>query len=130
MRGKELFLSGCSYGNLPKETKSECAVNEWCLQAHWEKVNLTRSGCEISTKPGSRNAPWALGLSERRLLLTTGRGQAGLDQFSGQNIPVQRGTDRGGGTDLPAKPTWLGTFPLFLFSAHQAILRSVIWSPD
>ena len=57
VRGQELNLCGhCSHGNLPKETKSECVANDRRRRAHWEKVYLTRKGCEISTKPGSRNA--------------------------------------------------------------------------
>ena len=128
-----LILCGCrSLGNLPKETKSECLANDRSLRAHWEKVNLTSKGCEISIKLGSRNVvmhrPGRLGLSKRRLLLITGKDFARLDQFFK--------TDD---TQTVEVPTLQLTYlvenvssdhlaPLLQFSAHQAIFRSVIWS--
>ena len=50
VRQQEYSLCGRhSHGNLPKETKSKCIANERSLRAHWENVNRTRNGCEIST---------------------------------------------------------------------------------
>ena len=118
MRGQELILCGhCSHSNLPKETKSECVANDRRRRAYWEKVYLTRKRCEISTKPGSRNA-----VTRRpgrwRLFLVTEKDCARLGQFFRPTIPgpcmdcvlIVQTIPRWWWYPSSSEPTWLGAF--------------------